>query len=148
MPSINCFFDSNSKTTIAGTYNQTAKKALAYWLTSEPLEAITGTLTLKRVSGNSSSKYPFYKIDLQFVTAGNQTYEVHTTLPLNAQDATDDWKQMTLTDPIESDPDPEQQSISQTSAQRSTLNAKRLVNGQLFIQRGNELFNAQGARVK
>ena len=148
LPSINCFFDSNSKTTIAGTYQMTAKKALAYWLTSEPLEAITGTLTLKRVSGNSSSKYPFYKIDLQFVTADDETYEVHTTLPLNAQDATDDWKQMTLTDPIESDPDPEQQSISQTSAQRSTLNAKRLVNGQLFIQRGNELFNAQGARVK
>ena len=38
--------------------------------------------------------------------------------------------------------------IDQISPKRSTLNAKRLINGQLFILRGGELFNAQGARVK
>ena len=40
------------------------------------------------------------------------------------------------------------QSIDQISSKRSTLNAKRIANGQLFIQRGDDLFNAQGARVE
>ena len=39
-------------------------------------------------------------------------------------------------------------SLDQISSKRSTLNAKRIANGQLFIQRGDELFTAQGTRVK
>ena len=40
-------------------------------------------------------------------------------------------------------------SISQTPNQKSAItNQKLIINSQLFIQRGNELFNAQGARVK
>ena len=39
-------------------------------------------------------------------------------------------------------------SINQIDSKHSTLNTKRLINGQLFIQHGNELFNAQGTRVE
>ena len=38
--------------------------------------------------------------------------------------------------------------LDQISSKRSTLNAKRIANGQLLIQRGDELFNAQGTRVE
>ena len=38
--------------------------------------------------------------------------------------------------------------FNQIDSKHSTLNTKRLINGQLFIQRGDELFNAQGTRVK
>ena len=38
--------------------------------------------------------------------------------------------------------------INQPNSQHSALNAKRLVNGQLFIEHNGQLFNAQGARVR
>ena len=38
--------------------------------------------------------------------------------------------------------------LDQITPNPSPLTAKRLINGQLFIQRGDELFNAQGARVE
>ncbi|MBR6508093.1 MAG: hypothetical protein IKT19_01055, partial [Paludibacteraceae bacterium] len=38
--------------------------------------------------------------------------------------------------------------IGQTFDKSQISNAKYINNGQLFIQRGDELFNAQGARVK
>ena len=38
--------------------------------------------------------------------------------------------------------------INQITPNPSPLTAKRLINGQLFIQHGDELFNAQGARVE
>ena len=39
-------------------------------------------------------------------------------------------------------------SIGQTNQKSQTTNHKLIINGQLFIQRGDELFNAQGTRVK
>ncbi len=39
-------------------------------------------------------------------------------------------------------------SIGQTNQQSTINNQKLMINGQLFIQRGDELFNAQGTRVK
>ncbi len=40
------------------------------------------------------------------------------------------------------------QSIDQISPKRSTLNAKRIANGQLLIEHNGHLFNAQGARLE
>ena len=38
--------------------------------------------------------------------------------------------------------------FGQTNQQSTINNQKLMINGQLFIQRGDELFNAQGTRVK
>lgn len=43
---------------------------------------------------------------------------------------------------------PEPQSIDQISPKRSTLNAKRIANGQLLIEHNGHLFNASGARLE